>query len=299
MRPKIASEPSAPRWLGANAPGRDLAHFGLSIAIAAALSTVQVFVIPRRLDIVTYGLYRLFLVYVSYVEVLNFGIADGAFLRWAGRRPSAIGREWRVIGRWVLTIQFAVACAALLAAAFIAPSTQRLYLVAFASSALFVNAQVLSSYALQASGDFKAAGRVAILAPGVFVVAVLFLPAHTLVAVLTAYVFALAVAALYAARCVPIVTATNYQDAEIAETSAPKAPNIAALIHTGAPVLGASVAAVLSRSADKILVSIATPITSFARYGFASSVMVTANVATLVLSRVALSHAARRPQAGH
>ena len=41
--------------------------------------------------------------------------------------------------------------------------------------------------------------------------------------------------------------------------------------------------------------SMTTPITSFARYGFAATVMVTANVATLALSRVALSHAARRP----
>ena len=297
MQPKIASRPSAPRWLGAAAPGRDLVRFGISIAIAAAFSTVQLFVIPRRLDLVTYGLYRLFLVYVAYLEVLNFGIADGAFLRWAGRTPRFIGREWRVIGRWLLTIQLALVCVALLVAAFMAPTTQQQYLIAFAAGALFVNAQVLSSYALQASGDFRAAGRVAVLAPGVFVVSVFCLPIHTLAAVLTAYVSSRAVTALYAARCVATVTSTIYDDDETTGKSAPHAPDIAALIHTGAPVLGASVAAVLSRSADKILVSIATPITSFARYGFASTVMVTADVATLALSRVALSHAARRPHA--
>lgn len=296
MQPKIASRPSAPRWLGAAAPGRDLVRFGISIAIAAAFSTVQLFVIPRRLDLVTYGLYRLFLVYVAYLEVLNFGIADGAFLRWAGRTPRSIGREWRVIGRWLLTIQLALVCVALLVAAFMAPTTQQQYLIAFAAGALFVNAQVLSSYALQAAGDFRAAGRVAVLAPGVFVVSVFCLPVHTLTAVLTAYVSSRAVAALYAARCVATVAATHDDD-EATGNSAPHAPNITAVIHSGAPVLGASVAAVLSRSADKILVSIATPITSFARYGFASTVMVTADVATLALSRVALSHAARRPHA--
>ena len=293
MRPKIASLPPDPRWLG-GAPGRDLTRFGLSIAIAAAFSTAQAFLIPRQLDLVTFGQYRMFLVYVGFLEVLNFGLADGAFLRWAGRPPSAIGREWRTVGRWLLAIQLAVACAALLGAAVVASPLHRLYLIAFSAAAMFVNAQVLSSYALQASGDFKAAGRIAVLAPGLFVISVISLQMHTLAAVLTAYVSTLAITALYAARCVASATPAHDDAVVIAERSTLDAPRIAALIHTGAPVLGASIAAILARSADKILVSIATPITSFARYGFASTVMVTANVAIHALSRVALSHAARR-----
>jgi O-antigen/teichoic acid export membrane protein len=294
VRAKIALEPVQPRlaWLGGEAPGRDLVRFGLSVLIGAAFSVVQVFVIPRRLDLATYGQYRFFLVYVAYVEVLNFGLADGAFLRWAGRRPNAIAREWRTIGTWLLTLQLFVLGGALLAALAMPAPLLPVYVVAFAACALCVNVSVLSSYALQAAGDFRRAGVVVILTPACFTAAVVFLPVHTLNAVLLTYVSAFAVAATYAAFSVSRIDPVNED-----ESDATDAPHVRPLIRVGAPVLGGNVAAGLSRSTDRILVSAYTPITSFALYGFASTVMVAATVATQALSRVALAHAARRPRA--
>jgi len=105
------------------------------------------------------------------------------------------------------------------------------------------------------------------------------------------YVSAFAVAATYAAFAVSRLGAVADVDGDARD-----APAVGALIHSGSHVLGANVAAGLSRSTDRILVSVFTPITSFALYGFASTVMVAATVATQALSRVALSHAARRTQ---
>ena len=293
MGAKIAPESGAPRlaWLGAEAPGQDLVRFGLSVVVAAAFSAVQVFVIPRRLDLATYGHYRLFLVYVAYIELLNLGLADGAFLRWAGRQPAVIAREWRLIGRWLLTGQLLVLAVAGLVALSLTTPLLRLYVIAFATCALFVNASVLSSYALQAAGDFRRAGHVIIIAPATFVAAVLLFPSHTLGALLAIYVSAFAVAATYAALSVARLASGGNNPIEHSES-----PAVGALIRSGAPVLGASVAAGLSRSADRLLVSVFTPITSFALYGFASTVMMAATVATQALSRVALAHAARRPR---
>jgi O-antigen/teichoic acid export membrane protein len=291
---KIASESRASRlpWRAATATARDLLRFGLSVFVAAAFSAVQVFVIPRRLDLPTYGQYRFFLVYVTYVELLNFGLADGAFLRWAGGRSATIAREWRIVVRWLLGLQGLVLAGALLAALVIKTPLARLYIAALASCALFVNVSALSSYALQASGDFKRAGRIVVLAPATFVVAMLIVPSHSLGSVLFLYVSAFAIAALYAVMSV-VRAGFASEDLPI------ESPNLApvALAFSGAPVLGASLAAVLARSADRILVSVAAPITSFALYGFASTVMVAASVATQALSRVALAHAAKRPPA--
>jgi O-antigen/teichoic acid export membrane protein len=74
------------------------------------------------------------------------------------------------------------------------------------------------------------------------------------------------------------------------------APRVIALMVRGAPVLGASIAAALAQSLDRVLVSFFVPIASFALYGFASTASVAAASATQALSRVALSHAARRPE---
>jgi O-antigen/teichoic acid export membrane protein len=291
---KIAPEPRGSRltWLGATATARDLLRFGMSVFVAAAFSAVQVFVIPRRLDLSTYGQYRFFLVYVTYVELLNFGLADGAFLRWAGRGSATIAREWRTVVRWLLGLQGLVLGGALLAAWLIEDPLVRLYIIALASCALFVNVTTLSSYALQASGDFKRAGRIVVLPPAVFVIAMLLIPSHSLNTVLLLYVSGFAIAAFYAV--LSIGRAGNVSKADPTEQNE-LSPAVLAI--SGAPVLGASLAAVLSRSADRVLVSVVAPITSFALYGFASTVMVAASVATQALSRVALAHAARRPSA--
>ena len=229
--------------------------------------------------------------YFGYLGLLHFGLADGSFVRWAGRRAGVIRNEWRTVGRWLLAIQVVNLAIALVAARVLAQPVTSLYLIALAASALCVNSATLASFALQAAGDFKSAGRVAIIAPGLFVVSVLLVPAVSLAALLGLHVVSCAVAAAYAVTRVVRIAPARDVDA------APDAPALGALLTTGLPVLAANVSAGLTQSADRILLSIPTPITTFALYGFASTVAVATGAVTQALSRVALSHAARRPAA--
>jgi hypothetical protein len=75
-------------------------RFGFALVLASALSVVQLFVIPRRLDLVEYGQYRFFLVYASYLGVLHFGLVDGAFVRWrvVGRQQSRVSGGRSAVG---------------------------------------------------------------------------------------------------------------------------------------------------------------------------------------------------------
>ena len=276
-------------WRGAQTAGKDLLRFGIAIFVAAGFSAVQVFVIPRLLDVTTYGQYRLFLVYVGYVGLLHFGLADGAFLRWVGQPASRIAREYPVILRWLVAIHVVlIALAGVIA--WLAPSADvRTFSIAIAVGAACINISVLSAYGLQAAGDFTSAGRVAMLSNGLFVILAVIVGAHTLVPVLTLYAAAFAIAFVYGTWRVMHLRSSTVE--------APiEPPHPVALIARGAPVLGASLAAALAQSIDRVLVSIFAPITSFALYGFASTASVAASSATQALSRVALSHAARRPE---
>ena len=286
MRTKIASD----TWRGAATAGRDLVRFGVAISIAAGFSAVQVFVIPRLLDVTTYGEYRLFLVYVGYIALAHLGLADGAFLRWVGRPPSEIGREWRTITRWLLALHGAILVAACAVAMLLPPGNARIYLVALAACALCANTATLAAYALQASGDFPRAGRVAILSNGLFVGLVLLASAKTLTSVVALYVVAFGISALYGAWGI-----THLRSASSAPSDV-EPPRFQELVQRGSPVLGASIAAALAQSVDRVLVSFFAPMASFALYGFASTASVAAASATQALSRVALSHAARRPE---
>ncbi|MES2178521.1 MAG: hypothetical protein V4550_11735 [Gemmatimonadota bacterium] len=265
---------------------RDLLRYGGAIFGAAGLSVVQVFLIPRQLDVPTYGHYRLFLTFVSQIGVLHFGLADGAFLRWAGESPGLIAREWRRVVRWLLAIELALVVAVSSLAAFSGPLV-RTFLIAIVVCALFANVVALCCYALQAAGDFRRAGRVMITAPILFVAGLFVFSSHVLTQVLALYIASFAISAIYGASCILRIRR---------EAEAPASPlKLGTLVGAGLPVLGASYAAVLAQSVDRLLVSVASPITDFALYGFASTAGVAANSATQAVSRVALSHAARRP----
>ena len=282
--------------------GRDVARFGSAVAVGTALGVVQVFLIPRRLDVAAFGAWRVFLVYVAYAGVLHVGVADGAFLRWAGRPAGAIAREWRRVALWLLSLHGAVLAVALAVLPWVAAAA-RPFVVAFAACAAAMNLATLAGYALQTAGDFRGAGRVAALPPALFVAAMLVLLHPSIGVVLGTYVASFGAAAGYGALLV-----LNHRGhrghgglqrhSSVFSVSSVVQIKPSMLLRTGLPVLGANVAAGLSQFADRILVSATIPVARFALYGFASSVMVAASAATQALSRVALSHAARRDVVG-
>jgi O-antigen/teichoic acid export membrane protein len=268
--------------------GRDIARFGTAITLTVALGAVQVFVLPRRLDLATYGEYRLFLVYVAYFGVLHLGLADGAFVRWAGRAPGEIHREWRRAFWWMLAMEGTLALAAVLVWIGAPESRAAMFAAAFALCALFVNVSALAAFALQAAGDFKRAGIVAVVATASFVAAVSLVPMHSITAVFGTYAGSLALGALVGGVMVArLPNATGAGDVN-------RPMRFGSLLDTGIHVLGSNLAAGLAQSVDRILVSVVVPMTSMALYGFASSVAVAGISATQTMSRVALSHAARR-----
>ncbi len=287
----VAAGAHAPRT-GATTLGGDIAQFGTAVFLSVVLGVVQLFVVPRRLDLVTYGQYRLFLVFVGYLGVVHLGIVDGAFVRWAGRAPAVVREEWRRVASWLLAMHGTVLLAALFAAAATSRPLPRTYLVAFAAGALSMNGAVFTGFVLQSLRDFRGAGAVAILPPATFVISVLVLPDRPLAAVLAAWVASYGLAAIAGAMRVLQVLARATADS--APPAARTPLTFASMLRVGIPVLGATLAAGVSQFGDRIVVGLAVPITSFALYGFASSAMVAAIAATNVLSRVALSHAAWR-----
>jgi O-antigen/teichoic acid export membrane protein len=270
--------------------GRDILRFGTAIAITVALGAVQVFVIPHRLDMQTFGEYRIFLVYFPYFGLLHFGLADGAFLRWAGRTPGEIHREWRTTFGWLLGLESALLIVAVIAATKMSAILAATFIVSFVLCAMFANLSALAAYALQAGGDFSRAGIVAVAAPLSFVAIVLLVPMHTSTAVIGTYAISLGFSAVMGSVMV-VMLRSNKNDSDF-EKHHPLAP--LALIRDGAHVLGANLAAGLAQSIDKIIVSFFVSLESYAQYGFASSVAVAGISATQTMQRVALSHAARR-----
>ncbi|MGH7618226.1 MAG: hypothetical protein ACREPM_13450 [Gemmatimonadaceae bacterium] len=271
--------------------GSDVVRFGAAIVLVLVLNVVPVFVVPRRLSVEAYGEFRVFLLYIGYLGVLHFGIVDGAFLRWVGRPLSLIRREWPAVLRRLLVLHLPVLGLAALAYALASEGLARTYIVAFATCAVASNVASFASFTLQAAGDFRGAGRVTALAPGIFAVAIVALPIASLTGTLVTYVAAFGGAAAVGVGRLASITSSARDDG-VATDVAPL--SFRAFIVSGVPVLGAGIATGLSQYADRILVSVVVPVATFAFYGFASSTMALSGAARQTLSRVALAHAARR-----
>jgi O-antigen/teichoic acid export membrane protein len=270
--------------------GTDVLHFGSAVLLVLVLNIVQVFIVPRRLSVEAYGEYRVFLLYVGYLGVLHLGVVDGAFLRWVGRPLSLIRREWPIVLRRLLLLQLPLVAVAAVAYAF-ASGLTRVYVIAFATCAAAANLTAFASFTLQAAGDFRGAGRVTALPPGLFAIAIVSLPIASLRGMLAAYIGTYALAAAAGLGRLSAVTTRASSD----EPPRGVEPlSFRTFMITGLPVLGAGLATGLSQYADRILVSLAVPVATFAFYGFAGSTMALSGAARQTLSRVALAHAARR-----
>jgi hypothetical protein len=276
--------------------GSDVVRFGAAILLVLALNVVQVFIVPRRLSVEAFGEYRVFLLYIGYLGVLHLGLVDGAFLRWVGRPVSLIRREWPVVLRRLALMQLPVLIAAGIAYAFATEQLTRVYLIAFATCAVAANLTAFASFTLQAAGDFRGAGRVTALQPALFAFAVVALPLVSLAGMLSTFVATYAISAAVGLGRLSRVTGDASRDEPLPSDLAPLSLRTSMIM--GLPVLGAGIATGLSQYADRILVSFAVPVATFAFYGFASSAMALAGVARLTLSRVALTHAARRGGSG-
>lgn len=288
--PLTAVGEAAEAWHTTRSFARDAVHFGTAVAASTLLGIAQVFLLPRLLSVATYGAYRVFIVYLAYVGVFHLGIADAALLRWAAQPLDIIQREWRRVFRWVMLLHVAVLLAAAVAAVIVRSPLARSIIVALAVTAVFTNLATVSTYALQAAGDFRWAGAVFLLPTAIFLGAVIASPPsmRSLAWVLVWY------AASQGGAAVLAMWRLLRHRAEPSSVGGGSRVTFGGLLQLGWPVLTGNWAAAVAQSLDRVLVSIWTPVTTFALYGFATSPLAIATAATQALCKVALPHAAQR-----
>lgn len=275
--------------VGGSALRRDAARFGTASLAGAALGVVQVFLVPRLLDVTTFGLYRIFVLYAGYAGVLHAGGVDGALLRWANRSAAPITREWRVTMTWLLESQgliVAIAAVAALGLHVRGANDAAVIVSALGVYALPFNTAALSAFALQTARRFRSAG-LAVYGPNAFFLAALALmpAADRSIAI----VLALAVAAQAGTS---VALAARLLGGPAGRGDLDPALTRRSLVTIGAPLMAANFVGGLAQNADRLLLSWAVPVHEFARYGFASSAFFAANAAAQALGRVALPHTA-------
>lgn len=136
-----------------------------------ASTAVLVLGLPFVLDPQTYGYWQLYLFYALWLGYLTFGVSDGHHLRYAGKDLGAVhpGRFAGTFGLLLLGVAAAAVALALAGAAVIQDGTQqRMWVLACASTVLFVPRTLLTA-ALQSASRFGPFAAVALSERGLVV----------------------------------------------------------------------------------------------------------------------------------
>ena len=90
---------------------KHLSYTVFSNFISITISGFVVLVIPKLLGIEAYGYWQLYTFYASYVGFFQFGINDGIYLRYGGRRYEELDKQNFFSQFWILVLsQFFLAC---------------------------------------------------------------------------------------------------------------------------------------------------------------------------------------------
>lgn len=265
---------------------RDVATMGLGTALTAIFNTLLVFLIPRIVSVENFGYWRLFMLYATYVGLLQLGFLDGVLLRWAGRPLADFHDELKpsvgfllgllailivpvgVFAWWKFTVDVRFIAFAVL-----------LYAVVYNLSALFL-------YGLQSARQFKPVAIATAAPTGLFVLFtfawnVWRIPDFRIL--IDLYCVASAGAFVYLwVRVSPLKsTARSISAWSIGESC----------VLVGWPIVLSNVGAGLVQSADRLVASWILPIHQFAQYSLASSAMFVPVMAIAAIYRVFFSHA--------
>ena len=283
----VVTEEAPPQVFRVSVLARDIATMGGGTALGALFNTLLLFVIPRVVSVEDYGYWRLFLLYVGYTGLLHMGFADGALLRWAGKPLEEFRHEVAPSMKFLFWQHLAFIGPACLIVTSFLPSPLNFIGVAIFVLALVTNLAFVLQYALQGARQFKpvafaTAGPAGVLLILVFLWELRAVPGFRGLIVLYCASWAGTLAYLWT-RVKPNRRAPTPDSAwALGKTC----------ILLGWPIVLANGGLGLIQSADRLVVSSALPITDFAQYSLASSMMFVPVAAIAAVYRVFFSHVA-------
>jgi O-antigen/teichoic acid export membrane protein len=265
---------------------RDVATMGGGTALAVLFNTSLVFLIPRLISIEDFGYWRLFLLYTGYAGFLHLGFADGALLRWAGRRLEEFRHEVKPSMKFLLWQNLALVVTGSLGIALALPRHVLFVGLGVLIFAFIINAVTLLQNCLQSARLFGPVA-VATAAPAGGFLAVTFLLNLRKTPDFRELIIIYCVSWLGVLLYLWIRVGPKRGASPISGWSLGKEFTL-----VGWPILLANESFLLVQSADRLVVSSVLPIREFAEYSLAASTMfVPLTVATTVY-RVFFCHVA-------
>lgn len=265
----------------------DILTLGVGMALAAVLTTLLVFLIPRLISVEQFGYWRVFLLYAGYVGFLHFGFADGALLRWAGRPLNQFQHELWPAVKFLFLQHVIVVVPACVIVWFVVPVSMRFVVLAIAIYAPIYNIAATLQFALQSARIFRPVAVSMVLAPATVLALVLLW--HVGLNSDFREIVGFYLAGWFGVLMF-LLLRTGARHQEMPQTSLRRLS--AECLLSGWPIVMANTGATLVVYADRLALSWAATIQNFAQYSLAASAMMVPVTAIQAGSKVFFSHLA-------
>lgn len=265
----------------------DVATLGTGTLLAGLFNVALIFVLPRLITVEDYGYWRIFALYAGYAGFLHFGFADGALLRWAGHPAEEFHQEVSVALEYLFLQQVIVLLPLCAIAVLVLPGSLRFVGVAIAVYVLVINLVMLLQFGLQSAKAFRPVAISSVAAPALFLGFVLLW--HFQWQSDYREVTSFNAAAWFVVLVLLLVWTKPWRG----PSSAVRAMSLAkSCVKSGWPIVLANTGVLLIVSADRLAISWAATIQSFAQYSLAASAMAVPITVIQACSKVFFSHLA-------
>ena len=131
-----------------------ISYMVLAQIFFAFVSAVSILVLPKLLSLEGFGYYQLFIFFANYVEFLHFGLSDGIYLRYGGRRYEFISKRTLKSQICTMEILYILECLIIFFTVCAFSSDKRLFLYIAISGAITVPRSFLYNL-LQSVNEIK------------------------------------------------------------------------------------------------------------------------------------------------
>lgn len=135
------------------------------------VSIITVLILPKVIGVADYGFWQLYLLYVTYVSVIQMGWCDGVYLRYGGRDYYELDRKLLSSQFWYLIVFYLVLSTSILTFLnyFIVDQTKINVLIFAVISGALTTPRGLLYYLLQATSKIKEFARISFIDRIVFI----------------------------------------------------------------------------------------------------------------------------------
>ncbi|TDS28062.1 oligosaccharide flippase family protein [Halanaerobium congolense] len=244
--------------------------FGSNV-ITLAVGIVSGLVIPSFLSLDQYAYFKTFTLYLGYVGILHFGLADGLFIKYGGSYEDEVDKSLlKGEHRFFLVFQFIISIAIIITSFFIEDKI----LLAFSLSIIPFNLLTFYKFFYQAIGKFDIYSKILIFPPIVMLIANL----AVIFIFETENYWLFIIIRLFAYISIFLILEYNFYKVTKSVDTTVDFEEIKSIFNIGFFIMLGNLSSIAFYSIDRWFVKLALTTSDFAFYSFAMSMMAMINI---------------------